>query len=102
MIRTKNILVGIYFYRVMRKDPRACQVESGAPGAFMHARERDVAPEPFLDFPSGHVQRAAAVLPKQGARAHWRQHRNYVLDLPALRLGKVADCMMTFARRGRD
>jgi cation diffusion facilitator CzcD-associated flavoprotein CzcO/acetyl esterase/lipase len=51
----------------------------------------DVRPEPFLDFTSGYVQRAADRLPRQGHRAPWRLHQNYLLDLLMLRLGRVQD-----------
>jgi hypothetical protein len=36
---------------------------------------------PLLDLSSGYIQRAAALLPKQGARAPWRVRQSYVLDL---------------------
>lgn len=53
----------------------------------------DMGAEPFLDFTSGYVQRAAAMLPKQGARAPWRLHQNYMRDYWTLRLGSVDDDM---------
>jgi monooxygenase len=54
----------------------------------------DEAPEPFLTFTSGYVQRAAAHLPKQGARRPWRLHQNYALDLLTLRFGSVDEAMV--------
>ena len=59
--------------------------------------DSDVAPAPFLDFSSGYVVRAAAHLPKQGDRAPWKLHQNYVLDILTLRLGKVDDGAMVFS-----
>ena len=56
-------------------------------------------PEPMLDFTSGYVQRAAAILPRQGAKAPWRVHQNYVRDLMAFTFGKVADPALRFTRR---
>jgi monooxygenase len=54
--------------------------------------------QPFLDFSSGYVKRAAASLPGQGAKAPWRVHQNYLRDLTALSLRPVADEAMEFRR----
>ena len=64
-------------------------------------RDANVLPEPFLDFTSGYVQRAAKLLPKQGDRKPWRLHQNFVLDWLALRWGRVSDGVMVFSRPGR-
>ena len=61
-------------------------------------RDASVAPEPFLTFTSGYVQRAVAMLPKQGNRKPWRLYQNYLLDLLTLRFGKVDDGVMAFSR----
>lgn len=50
-----------------------------------------VEPQPFLDFTSGYVQRAAALLPRQGHRKPWRVHQSYTRDLMALKFGGVDD-----------
>jgi len=52
--------------------------------------------EPWLDFSSGYVQRAADVLPKQGDKVPWRVHQNYALDLLDLKLRTVDDGIMEF------
>jgi cation diffusion facilitator CzcD-associated flavoprotein CzcO len=52
-----------------------------------------VATEEFLDFTSGYVQRALARFPKQGSKAPWRLHQNYLKDLLALKYGSVDDGM---------
>jgi cation diffusion facilitator CzcD-associated flavoprotein CzcO len=52
--------------------------------------------EPLLDFTSGYVQRASAILPSQGTKPPWRTHQNYLKDLSALRFGRVADEAMEF------
>jgi hypothetical protein len=52
-----------------------------------------VTPEPFADFTSGYIQRASAILPKQGDRRPWRLNQNYALDLMALRFGSIDACM---------
>ena len=54
--------------------------------------------QPFLDFTSGYVQRASAMLPKQGAASPWRVHQNYVMDLLALRFGRFEDGVLRFQR----
>jgi cation diffusion facilitator CzcD-associated flavoprotein CzcO len=61
-------------------------------------RQRDpsMAAEPVIDFTSGYVQRALPALPRQGTRAPWRLHQNYVRDLLSLRHGRVDDAAMEF------
>ena len=59
-------------------------------------RDPTVKTEPFLDFTSGYVQRALAVLPKQGDRKPWRLDQSYLKDLLALRYGRVDDGVMAF------
>jgi monooxygenase len=54
--------------------------------------------EPLVDLQSGYVQRALDHLPKQGARAPWRLHQNYVRDLMLLRFGRLAEDELEFAR----
>ena len=49
--------------------------------------------EPFLDFSSGYVQRAAGKLPQQGTRKPWKLNQNYALDVMALKFGSVDDAM---------
>jgi len=50
--------------------------------------------EPFIDFSSGYVTRAAAALPKQGATTPWRLHQNYLRDTWLLRFARVDDSMV--------
>ncbi len=54
---------------------------------------------PAVDLSSGYIQRAAALLPRQGARNPWKSHQNYARDLALLRFGSVTDAAMRFARR---
>ena len=49
--------------------------------------------EPFIDFSSGYVTRAAADLPKQGATTPWRLHQNYLRDTWLLRFARVDDAL---------
>ncbi|MBN8615053.1 MAG: NAD(P)/FAD-dependent oxidoreductase [Deltaproteobacteria bacterium] len=53
---------------------------------------------PFLDFSSGYVQRALGRFPKQGSKRPWRLYQNYVLDLIALRFGRVDDGVLELDR----
>jgi cation diffusion facilitator CzcD-associated flavoprotein CzcO len=59
------------------------------------------ATEPALPLSSGYVQRATAVLPRQGPRAPWRVYQNYVRDLLSLKLSSLHDGAMRFAPRGQ-
>jgi len=47
--------------------------------------------EPLLDFDAGYVKRALDVLPKQGSKAPWKVHQNYLKDLVTLKWDGVAD-----------
>jgi cation diffusion facilitator CzcD-associated flavoprotein CzcO len=57
--------------------------------------------EPAIGLSSGYVQRAAGVLPRQGARHPWRVYQNYVRDLLSLKFSSLHDGAMRFARRGQ-
>ncbi len=54
---------------------------------------------PLIDFSSGYVLRSVDAMPKQGARAPWRLHQNYVRDFGLLRFGRLTD-NVSFGRRG--
>jgi hypothetical protein len=54
---------------------------------------------PFLDLASGYVQRSLAQLPKQGRRAPWRLHQNYLRDVALMRRGPLEDEGITFTGR---
>src|SRR4051794_4674743 len=51
---------------------------------------------PFLDLTSGYVQRSLSALPKQGSRAPWRLHQNYLKDVRLMRRGPIQDEGITF------
>ncbi len=53
---------------------------------------------PAIDFTSGYIQRAQNILPQQGERKPWRLYQNYVLDLAALRYGRLDDGTLEFGR----
>ena len=63
-------------------------------------RDPAMRPQPFLTFSSGYVQRALAILPKQGTQRPWRVHQNYLLDLLHIRYGRIADGVMRFTAGG--
>jgi len=64
-------------------------------------RNKDGAVElqPWLDFSSGYVQRAMDKFPKQGAKAPWKLHQNYALDLMSLRYARLDDGVLEFSNR---
>ena len=64
-----------------------------------HNRDPNVEEEPFIDFSSGYVQRAAAILPKQGSKSPWKLYQNYLLDLITLKFGTVKDGAMEFGSK---
>jgi monooxygenase len=53
---------------------------------------------PFLDLTSGYVQRSLGDLPRQGRRAPWRMHHNYLKDSFVMRRSALHDEGMTFGR----
>ena len=63
---------------------------------------RATAANPFLDLGSGYVKRSLAELPKQGDRAPWRLHQNYVKDVRLLRRGPIDDDVVFAAAVAAD
>ncbi len=59
-----------------------------------------VAASPIFPLSSGYIQRAEGILPKQGSRKPWKVYQNYLLDLLALRFGKLTNPSMQFTKRG--
>jgi cation diffusion facilitator CzcD-associated flavoprotein CzcO len=56
-------------------------------------REPDTTTSPLLGLNSGYVQRATAILPKQGARPPWRLRQNYLLDFLESRRADLGESM---------
>ena len=52
----------------------------------------------FFGLSSGYLERAQDRVPKQGTRHPWKTHHNYVRDYASLKLGKVDDGVLVFAR----
>ena len=55
--------------------------------------------EAMLDLQSGYVKRAKNMLPRQGIKAPWKTHQNYVRDLLAFRIGRIEDGVLQFDTR---
>ena len=64
----------------------------------MARRTQQTTTAPAIDFTSGYIQRAHDILPQQGDRKPWRLYQNYVLDLAALRYGRLDDGTLQFGR----
>ncbi len=60
----------------------------------------EVERRPLLDLRSGYARRSAALLPKQGTKGPWVTRQNYLLDMPAMRFGRVDGPEMRFSRAG--
>ena len=56
---------------------------------------------PIINLASGYVKRAAAQLPTQGKSQPWQMRQNYWLDVLGMRLGRVDDGAIRFARTGQ-
>ena len=50
----------------------------------------------FLNLKSGYILRAHSILPKQGARVPWKNHNNYLLDMVAIRFGRLKNSAIRF------
>jgi monooxygenase len=61
----------------------------------------DVERRPLIDLDSGYVSRSLHELPKQGARAPWQLHQNYVRDLRMFRRGELDDEGVRFERTAK-
>lgn len=59
-------------------------------------RTPDVQEQPFIDFTSGYVQRAADILPKQGDQPAWRVHQSYLKDKLMIQYGELDDGVLRF------
>jgi len=59
-------------------------------------------PKPLLDLTSGYVVRAATNLPKQASVKPWFIRQNYILDMLAMKLGKVDDGILQFGTGHRQ
>jgi cation diffusion facilitator CzcD-associated flavoprotein CzcO len=72
--------------------------EKGVTVATPRLRDPAMQPDPWLDFSSGYVQRALAMLPKQGPKAPWRQNQNYFADIKDMRRAPIEDEALEFSK----
>jgi cation diffusion facilitator CzcD-associated flavoprotein CzcO len=79
-------LTARYLCRLIRHMERR-----GARIATPRLRDATVTREPLLDFTSGYIARAAGALPVRGSTGPWRLPQNYLRDLAAFALGRIAD-----------
>ena len=84
----KADLVAMYVCRLLNTLKKR-----GLRQATPHNADTTMVTEPFVNFSSGYIQRAAAQLPRQGTKKPWRLNQNYALDLMALKYGSVDDAM---------
>jgi cation diffusion facilitator CzcD-associated flavoprotein CzcO len=57
---------------------------------------------PLLPLTSGYVRRGFDTFLKQGSKAPWVMHQNYLLDLFGLRFRKLTDGVLEFANKCQD
>jgi cation diffusion facilitator CzcD-associated flavoprotein CzcO len=67
----------------------------------MPRRDPGVDEAPWLNLTSGYIQRADAILPRQGTKAPWKLYQNYALDMLTLRYGKIGDGTLEFSAPDR-
>jgi monooxygenase len=72
--------------------------EKGVDIATPRVADANMASDPWLDFSSGYVTRAIALLPKQGPKAPWRQNQNYFTDIKAMRKAPIEDDALVFSK----
>jgi cation diffusion facilitator CzcD-associated flavoprotein CzcO len=66
-------------------------IDSGKEVVTPHFDAEKYQTERLLDFDAGYILRAEHVLPKQGSKAPWKVHQNYIKDLISLRYSRVDD-----------
>jgi hypothetical protein len=60
-------------------------------------REASVSVQPLLGLTSGYVLRSTGSFPKQGSKAPWQVHQNYLRDYRALKRSHIEDSAMVFS-----
>lgn len=61
------------------------------------ANADEITATPILDLASGYIARKADIVPKQGVKAPWKLHHNYLLDLMMIRFGSLHDDAIEFS-----
>ncbi len=57
--------------------------------------------KPAVTLTSGYIQRSIDLVPRQGDRAPWKAHQNYLRDLFSLRFSRLNDGSLEFIRPGQ-
>lgn len=57
-----------------------------------------VRPRPLLGLNSGYVRRGIDFFPKQGSKAPWLVHQNYLVDLLTIKFGALDDGTLVFSK----
>ncbi|MDB5971259.1 MAG: NAD(P)/FAD-dependent oxidoreductase [Hydrocarboniphaga sp.] len=61
-------------------------------------RDAGLTSVPMSTLRSGYLLRARGLVPRQGSRAPWRVHQNYVIDLAVMKYTRVDDGVMEFGK----
>lgn len=85
-------LSALYVCRLLKEMERR-----GATRCVPHEGAAAEPAQPLLNLTSGYVQRGAGLFPKQGCKAPWLMHQNYLADLVSLRFGRLDDGTLTFS-----
>ncbi len=89
----KSDLVSGYMCRMLNHMKR-----KGLDKVVPKVNENETHAEPIIDFKSGYVLRALDKFPKQGDKAPWKLHQNYLLDSLSLRFGSVDDGVVEYSK----
>jgi cation diffusion facilitator CzcD-associated flavoprotein CzcO len=89
----KSDLTSLYVCRLLNH-----MAKTGARQCTPTLTDASVTQAPWVDFSSGYIQRSLDRFPKQGSKAPWRLHQNYVMDLFSLKFGRLDDGAMVFVR----
>ena len=60
-------------------------------------KDDNVAPDNFMTFQSGYVQRSIGEFPQTGSKIPWRLYESYPVDLALLRYGRLHDGVMEYS-----
>ncbi len=60
----------------------------------------DLETDAFMNLNSGYIQRAEAILPKNGVRPPWRNYQNYIRDKISIGFAPLEDGVLAFRHAG--
>jgi monooxygenase len=73
----------------------------GTPVVVPHAPPGETGTAPVIDLAAGYIRRGTHLMPRQGRRAPWTVHQNYLRDLLLLRLPSRRDALRYLPARAR-